>query len=72
VELLPVEKQLQVFVGGLRVAEMNLNRLAAAGQFADCQRLLAVVHAQYIPDNEIATPEPLLPCIDRAADEQSA
>lgn len=71
-ELLAVEQELQVFMRGLRVAEMHLHSLAASWKFANCNGLLLFLNTKHISDDKVTTSKSLFARVNGAANEQAA
>jgi|SaaInlStandDraft_2_1057019.scaffolds.fasta_scaffold116967_1 hypothetical protein len=71
-ELLAVKQKLQVFMRGLRVAEMYLHSLAASWKFTNCDGLLLFLNTKHISDDKVTASESLLARVNGAANEQSA
>ena len=70
-QLLGVEQKLQVFTGGFRIADLELDRLPDLAQFAREDAAAFLVLPEYAADEKITPTEMILVFVDDGPDEKA-
>ena len=71
VQLLPVQKQLQIFMRGSRIADLELDRLTGPYHGTDGNRPIGLVGTKNGTDQKIATAEMITMFVNDESDQES-